>query len=126
MERRSTAKTLFEASLVGGIAAMIGAVALPVGSPYFTTLIVLGSVGIVVGLGGLLWMLNFPVRNDDAAPKVEPTTGIVFDNCEGLEVTQGVEAHGFDHGVRAKDSPNMKFGWLRTTARKKPSEEDKS
>jgi len=60
MENRGILATLFSTVLAGGAAAVIGATALPTGSPYFDMLIIVGCAAMAVGFFGLLWMLFSP------------------------------------------------------------------
>ncbi len=114
MDRRSTARELFTVSLAGGAAAVIGALALPEGSVYFTALIVLGSIAAAVGLIGLLAMLVFPGKKPPPQlPAKPPSTSLkvrgkgkldledfvstadIFadaDNFENITVRRGVHA----------------------------------
>ena len=68
MDRRGVTATLCATLAGGGIAAMIGATALPDGSPYFTVLMVIGVAAIVIGMGGLLFMLVTASPSAQSAP----------------------------------------------------------
>lgn len=65
MDRRTVAGTLWSVVLAGGLAAMIGATALPDPSPYLTILTVVGGIAIAVGLIGLVFLFF-------TAPKAPP------------------------------------------------------
>lgn len=60
MDQRGVVGVLFSTALTGGIAALIGATALPEGSAYFATLIAAGLAGLVLGIGGLGALLVYP------------------------------------------------------------------
>ena len=66
MDRRGVIVTLCTTVAGGGIAAVIGATALPSGSPYFSVLIDFGVLAILVGAGGLVIMLFTAPGTSDA------------------------------------------------------------
>lgn len=57
MDRRGVTATLCATVAGGGFAAIIGATALPSGSPYFAVLIAFGVLAVLIGSGGLVVML---------------------------------------------------------------------
>ena len=112
---------------------MIGATALPTGSPYFDILIVGGLAAIAIGLGGLLWMWIFPPkpkpqrpamppgRFETASPLEPPVFAPRVGSFIGIEghseggTFKNVVMHNLNVGIRLSGSRN-KFDNLRITA----------
>ena len=62
MDKRGIAGTLFRTLLAGGIAAVIGAAALPATSPYIDALMYSGGAAILLGFVGLIVLFIFPEK----------------------------------------------------------------
>lgn len=87
MDRHAVAVTLFGTLFAGGIAAMVGATAVPANSPYFDVLLWGGIVAIAIGLIGLILLMIFPGKKP---PEPE-------------HIDQSVTSHGQSGGITARN-----------------------
>jgi hypothetical protein len=70
MDRRGVTATLCATLASGGFAAIIGATALPIDSPYFTTLIAFGVLAVLVG-GGVLGFMLFTAGDSSESRTIQ-------------------------------------------------------
>lgn len=68
MDRRGVTATFCATAAGGGIAALVGATALPAGSSYFTILLVIGSASVAIGLVGFVGLLVTVTQSQSSAP----------------------------------------------------------